>query len=244
MIKDFSQLVLDWMLSRLLLILLWQFDLQTVAVEDLSIILFKQWILVVTFSDWRRLLLVSMFWLILHQADNGIVLALTLSPQFLDLLEPVTEYVDALLLGRELHRRITVPIISLVLFIFFILPLCSSITLLFLLALAIHEVALNWKTVELLQVAKHPHHQVNLLLHVQVDEERLQIRDGRQAPDRVLVVREVVAVEVDDCDVAEDLRQVVWQPDDVVVFEVQLFQIFKLCNVGHQLVCDGLDALL
>ena len=53
---------------------------------------------------------------------------------------------------------------------------------------------------------------------------------------RVLVIRELVAIQVDDCDVAEHFRHVIWEPRDVVVLEVELFEVLELGDEWHQIV--------
>lgn len=143
MIKNFVLPISVQIFTLLLLLLRLRLGLGIVAVQSSTVILLKQWVPFVTFSDRLILLIASEFLVIFGQTDDRIVLALTLPPQLFDFFEPVTEYVDALLLCRKLHGLLSIPVVSLVLIVLFVLILRSSIALAFVLALPVDEVPFN-----------------------------------------------------------------------------------------------------
>lgn len=93
----------------------------------------------------------------------------------------------------------------LVLHFIFFYPLRNIIFFLRL-AADIDELTLDGQPIELLQSWQRAHDHIDLVFLVEVDEQRAKTGNGQQGRNRVLKIKELITIEIQDVDVPEYLR--------------------------------------
>jgi len=107
----------------------------------------------------------------------------------------------------------------------------------------IEVVPVDGEAVQSLQLRHAPEDVIHLLLLVQVDKKVPQLRQQGQhvnAPEHVI---DLVVVQVQGLQVLKVLGEVVRQELQFIVLQVQIFQIWHLCQSLHQNALQVLDSL-